>query len=274
MILGSSLVGSRRIYGGNDMFTRAIVRRPCEAMRDGISTAGLGLPDYELAYRQHANYVTALEECGLAVTVLPAEEAYPDGTFVEDTAVMLPSGVILTRPGAVSRRGEVERMRPTLESLFNKVSIIESPGTLEGGDVLMVGSHFYIGISERTNQDGAQQMIGILEQYGLTGCMVHLKEMLHLKSGVSYLERGNLLVYGEFVANPIFSKFTKLRVDHSEAYASNSLWVNDTVLVPQSCPMTALTIKAKGYVVKSLDVSEFQKLDGGLSCLSLRFSDW
>ena len=88
----------------------------------------------------------------------------------------------------------------------------------------------------------------------------------------SYLEGGNLLVYGEFVANPMFSKFSKLEIDESEAYAANSLWVNDTVFVPQGCPMTALTIKSKGYVVKLLDVSEFQKLDGGLSCLSLRFS--
>ena len=111
-------------------------------MIDGISTAELGLPDYELACRQHADYVTGLEGCGLAVTVLPPDLEYPDGTFVEDTAIMLPSGVILTRPGAISRRGEVERIRPTLESLFNNVSVIESPGTLEGGDVLMVGSHF------------------------------------------------------------------------------------------------------------------------------------
>ena len=254
------------------MFTHAIVRKPCEAMIDGISTAGLGLPDYELACRQHADYVTGLEGCGLAVTVLPADLAYPDGTFVEDTAIMLPSGVILTRPGAISRRGEVERIRPTLESLFSDVSIIEPPGTLEGGDVLMVGSHFYIGISERTNHYGAQQMIEILTKHELTGSMVQLKEMLHLKSGVSYLEGGNLLVYGEFAANPVFSKFSKLRIDESEAYAANSLWVNDTVFVPQGCPMAALTIKSKGYVVKLLDVSEFQKLDGGLSCLSLRFS--
>ena len=136
----------------------------------------------------------------------------------------------------------------------------------------MVGAHCYIGISERTNHDGAQQMIAILANHGLTGSTVQLKEMLHLKSGVSYLERDNLLVCGEFVANPVFAKFAKLRVDDSEAYAANSLWVNDTVFVPQGCPMTALAIRSKGYVVKFLDVSEFQKLDGGLSCLSLRFS--
>ena len=99
------------------MFTHAVTRQPCKAMIDGISTAGLGPPDYKLACSQHADYVAALEACGLVVTVLPADQKYPDSTFVEDTAVMLPGAVILTRPGAVSRRGEVLQIRPTLEAL-------------------------------------------------------------------------------------------------------------------------------------------------------------
>ena len=155
-------------------------------MIDGISTAGLGLPDYDLACRQHADYVAALENCGLVVTVLPADQEFPDSTFVEDTAVMLPNAVILTRPGALSRRGEVLEIRPTLEALVGNISMIQSPGTLEGGDVMMVDTHFYIGLSERTNEAGARQMITILESYGLTGSMVALDEMLHLKSCLLY----------------------------------------------------------------------------------------
>ena len=240
-------------------------------MIDGISTAGLGLPDYDLACRQHADYVAALENCGLVVTVLPPDQEFPDSTFVEDTAVMLPNAVILTRPGALSRRGEVLEIRPTLEALVENISMIQSPGTLEGGDVMMVDTHFYIGLSERTNEAGARQMITILESYGLTGSMVALDEMLHLKSGVSYIESDNLLAYGEFIGRPEFKQFDTLQVSDGEAYAANSLWVNGTVFVPQGCPDTANAIESRGYTVGVLNVSEFQKLDGGLSCLSLRF---
>ena len=240
-------------------------------MIDGISTAGLGLPDYDLACRQHADYVAALENCGLVVTVLPPDQEFPDSTFVEDTAVMLPNAVILTRPGALSRRGEVLEIRPTLEALVENISVIQSPGTLEGGDVMMVDTHFYIGLSERTNEAGARQMITILESYGLTGSMVALDEMLHLKSGVSYIESDNLLAYGEFIGRSEFKQFDTLQVSVGEAYAANSLWVNGTVLVPQGYPDTANAIESRGYTVGVLNVSEFQKLDGGLSCLSLRF---
>ena len=253
------------------MFTHAVTRQPCKAMIDGISTAGLGPPDYKLACSQHADYVAALEACGLVVTVLPADQKYPDSTFVEDTAVMLPGAVILTRPGAVSRRGEVLQIRPTLEALVDNISMIHPPGTLEGGDVMKVGTHFYIGLSDRTNEDGARQMITILESCGLTGSMVALDEMLHLKSGVSYIESGNLLAYGEFIGKPEFKQFDTLQVSDGEAYAANSLWVNGTVFVPQGCPDTANAIESRGYTVGVLNVSEFQKLDGGLSCLSLRF---
>ena len=190
------------------IFTRAITRRPCEAMIDGISTAGLGLPDYELACSQHAGYVAALESCGLIVTVLPADQQYPDSTFVEDVAVMLPNAAILTRPGAVSRRGEVLEIRPTLEALVGNISIIQSPGTLEGGDVMMVGTHFYIGLSERTNEAGARQMIVILEKCGLTGSMVALDEMLHLKSGVSYIESETSSLMANLLANQNSSSST------------------------------------------------------------------
>ena len=184
---------------------------------------------------------------------------------------MLPGAVILTRPGAVSRRGEVLQIRPTLEAVFGDISTIHPPGTLEGGDVMMVGTHFYIGLSGRTNEAGARQMIAILEKRGLTGSMVVLKEMLHLKSGVSYIESGNLLAYGEVFGKPEFKQFDILKINGSEAYAANSLWVNGTVLVPQGYSDTATAIESRGYSVRMLNVSEFQKLDGGLSCLSLRF---
>jgi dimethylargininase len=135
----------------------------------------------------------------------------------------------------------------------------------------MVGNHFYIGNSERTNREGADQLIRILEKQGMTGSVVPLKEMLHLKSGLSYLEENRLLISGEFINQPTFDGFQKIEVGPDESYAANSLWINSKVLVPAGFPKTLKKIEQAGYKTIVLDVSEFQKLDGGLSCLSLRF---
>lgn len=253
------------------MFSKAIVKTPCHAMVDGISTAGLGLPNYGKALAQHADYISALKECGLQVTVLPLDENFPDSTFVEDPAIMTPDCAILTNPGAPSRNLETRAMLPAIRKFSENVETIESPGHVEGGDVMMVGTHFYIGLSERTNMAGATQLIGILEKYGLQGSVVELSEVLHLKTGLGYLENNHLLACGEFLDKPEFQKYTLLEVDPDEAYAANSVWVNGTVLTPMGFPKTRRLIETAGYKVREVDVSEFQKLDGGLSCLSLRF---
>jgi dimethylargininase len=136
---------------------------------------------------------------------------------------------------------------------------------------MMVGNHYFIGSSERTNREGAGQLIRILGKYGMTGSMVPLSRMLHLKSGVSYLEANRLLISGELIHHPAFEGFQKMEVDPGESYAANSLWINSRVLVPAGSPNTLKKIEQAGYPTIVLDVSEFQKLDGGLSCLSLRF---
>ena len=120
------------------MFTKAIVRTPCQEMIDGITTADLGKPDYHKALAQHADYVEALIECGLDVTILPADENYPDSTFVEDTALLTPHCAIITNPGAESRKGEVESMIPVVEQFYDRVEFIDAPGTVEAGDIMMV----------------------------------------------------------------------------------------------------------------------------------------
>jgi len=253
------------------MFTNAIVRTPCRAMVSGLSSNNLGRPDYQKALRQHADYVEALNECGLRVTVLPADEDFPDSTFVEDVALLTPRCAILTNPGAPSRRLETRSMLNTLREFYDKVEIIESPGTAEAGDIMMVGDHYYIGLSERTNRTGAEQVITILEAHGLRGSMIALTEVLHLKTGLGYLENGNLLACGEFLGNQEFQQYNILEVDPDEAYAANSVWINGIVLTPAGFPKTRSLIENAGYKVREVDVSEFQKLDGGLSCLSLRF---
>jgi len=253
------------------MFTQAIVRTPCPELIHGLTTAQLGTPDFEKALTQHRAYIQALRECGLKVTVLPADSRYPDSTFIEDVALCTSKGVVITRPGATSRRGEIKGMKEILAPFFEHIEMIELPGTLEAGDVMMVGDHYYIGLSERTNAEGGHQLIKILESWGLSGSMVPLQEVLHLKTGLSYLENNNLLVCGEFVNAPVFKDFNRIIVDASEAYAANSLWINGHALVPAGFPKTKAKIEAIGYPMIELDVSEFEKLDGGLSCLSLRF---
>lgn len=252
-------------------FTRAIVRTPSQSMVDGLTSAALGKPDYENALKQHAEYIEALKTCALEVTVLPADELYPDSTFVEDVALLTPHCAIITNPGAPSRNGETDNIIPIVREFYEMVECIQSPGTVEAGDIMMVGSHYYIGLSERTNQNGADQMISILEKYGMSASIIHLSEVLHLKTGLSYLENNYLLACGEFLHKPEFHQYQILEVDNDEAYAANSIWINDTVLIPAGFPETRNLIKATGCEICEVDVSEFQKLDGGLSCLSLRF---
>ena len=253
------------------MFSKAIVRRPAPTMVDGITTANLGVPDFEIAKQQHDAYIEALKSCGLAVTVLDAAEKFPDSVFIEDAALLTNACAILTRPGADTRKGEVEIIRDSIRSFYDVVEEIKPPGSVEAGDIMMVGSHFYIGLSDRTNTDGASQMIEILNRHGMTGSSVEMNEFLHLKTGLSYLENNNLLVSGEFVNRQEFSGFNQIFIDTAEAYAANSVWVNGKVLIPAGSPHTNEKIKNAGYDTIELEISEFQKLDGGLSCMSLRF---
>ncbi|MCF6265893.1 MAG: arginine deiminase family protein [Desulfuromusa sp.] len=167
-------------------FTQAIVRKPGQSIISGLSASGWDVPDYPTACEQHRCYIQALEACGLSVHILPAEEAWPDSTFVEDVAVLTPHCAIITAPGTESRRGEVAAIAPVLESYYTDIHRISPPGTLEGGDIMQVGSHYYIGVSNRTNQSGAEQLIAILEKYGMSGSMVTVPNLLHLKTGVTH----------------------------------------------------------------------------------------
>lgn len=237
----------------------------------GLTTANLGVPDYEKALTQHESYVAALRACGLKVKVLEADEDLPDSTFVEDTALLTPHCAIITNPGAPSRRNEIIAIRRALKEFYPGFEEIVDPGTVDAGDIMMVGDHFYVGLSGRTNLDGAEQVINILNKYGMSGSLVKLEKVLHLKTGLAYLENNNLLASGEFIAHPEFDKFNVMAIPEEESYAANCVRINDRVLVPLGYPETRQTIADAGYSVIEVDVSEFRKLDGGLSCLSLRF---
>lgn len=244
---------------------------PCRKMVKGLSSAGLGIPYYNLALEQHQKYIEALTDCGVEVTSIAADENFPDSVFIEDAALLTPVCAIITNPGAPSRKGEIVAVEKTLSKFYLEIERINAPGSLDAGDIMMVGSHYYIGISQRTNHHGANQMIAILKKHGMTGSIIPLKNVLHLKSGVSYLENNTMVISGEFIYKKEFSRFNTIKVDTSESYAANCIWINDTVIIAEGYPKFKESVTAHGYSTIELDMSEFRKLDGGLSCLSLRF---
>ncbi|MBU8869268.1 MAG: hypothetical protein KOO60_00210 [Gemmatimonadales bacterium] len=254
----------------NTNFCQAIVRKPARSLGSGITTAEFGVPDFEKAEWQFAMYVQALEDCGLTVTVLDPLEEFPDAHFVEDTAVVLPDAAILCRPGAASRRGEAEHMAPVL-SRQRELTRINEPGTLDGGDVLLVGTHCLIGLSDRTNKEGATQLGSLLSDHGYTWQTVPVGAGLHFKSSVNHVGNGTLLVSEEFAGNQALARFDQIVVDPAEQYACNTLLLNDRLLLPSGFPDTRRKLETLGLPIFILSTSEFRKMDGGLTCLSLRF---
>jgi dimethylargininase len=251
-------------------FTHAIARQPGADMAAGITTADLGAPETATARAQFEAYVNALTGCGLAVTVLAPLDGHPDAHFVEDTAVVLPERAVIANPGAPSRRGEVDTIAAALSS-FRETVAIRPPGTLDGGDVLMVGSHFFIGLSDRTNPDGADQLRDILAAHGYTVTLVPVADGLHFKSSVNAVAADTLLTTRAFAGHPAFGDFRQIVVPSGEAYAANTLRVNNRLIMPAGFPETRRLLQALGTPIVELDTSEFRKMDGGLTCLSLRF---
>jgi dimethylargininase len=257
----------------SQLFARAIVRGVPETISAGITTAALGRPDAGKAREQHRRYVAALEACGLEVIRLDPDERYPDSAFVEDTAVVTDRCAIVTNPGATEREGEVPAVEATLAEIYGTIERITDPGTVDGGDVLQVGDHFYVGLTRRTNREGAEQLSAILQRYGFGVSLVGLRRFLHLKTGVAYLGGEDLVVAGELVEEDEFRGFDKLVVPPEEEYGANCVRVNDRVLVAAGYEAAKRGVAGRGYDVIELEMSEFRKVDGGLSCLSLRLPE-
>jgi len=247
-----------------------IVRRPCKKFADGITTASLGKPDYELALKQHDGYIEAFKKCGCNVMVLPADERYPDSTFVEDVAIVTEKCPIVTKPGAASRRGEELEITDALKYFYDKIEYLTDDACLDGGDILRVENHFYIGLSARTDLEGARQLIKILNKYGYTASTVPVKQFLHLKTGVVYIGNKTLVATGEFIHNTIFNDFNIIKVEEDEACAVNCITVNGFLLMPKGFEKTKGALLNEGYEIIEVEMSEFEKMDGGLTCLSLR----
>ncbi len=268
------------------MFTRAIVRPPSENFADGLTTSvNLGRPDFAMALTQHEAYCRALETCDLRLVRLEADEEYPDATFVEDTAVLTEKAAILTLPGEQSRRGEVGSIEKALAEFYPDITRVggrsgdtsEKPvetATLDGGDVCEAGEHFFIGVSARTNRSGAEQLARVVGEFGYTSSLVDMRaspRILHLKSGIAYLDDNRLVLIDELAERQEFSEYEHVRITAREEYAANCVRVNEHVLVAAGHPNFEGTLRRLGYRTIAIEMSEFQKMDGGLSCLSLRF---
>lgn len=255
-------------------FTKAIVCPPSANFADGLTTVSLGRPDFERAVEQHRAYCEALEAAGLGVRWLEADAEYPDSTFVEDAAVVTLGWAVITRPGAASRTGEILRMAEVLSEYYETLDAIRAPGTVDGGDICEIGDRFVIGISDRTNEEGARQLGEILSAHGCTSSTVDIRGVdgiLHLKSGLTYIGDGRMLVIDSLLDKVTIEGVELVVVPTGEEYAANCIRVNEHVFMPAGFPRLRKILTDLNYHTVALEMSEFEKMDGGLSCLSLRF---
>lgn len=253
-------------------FTRAITRRPGKSITRGLRAVDTGAPDLDLMLQHHADYVAALKSTGAQVIELAPAEAFPDAVFVEDTALCLPEGAVLMRPGAPSRLGEVDEIAPVIRQFFGDVRRIEGPGTIEGGDILTTGREVLVGQSARTSADGIAELAAILADWGRVLREVRVPEgVLHFKTDCSLLDGGTILSTERLAASGCFEGYRVLLTAPGEEAAANAIRFNDLVLMAAGFPATAQRLRDAGYAVREIGNSECAKLDGGMSCLSLRF---
>ena len=249
----------------------AIVQPPSASLVSGLTTLDLGAPDPVLASIQHSAYCAALQAAGVKLVVMKPNAQFPDGTFVEDVAICLKDHAIITRPGAESRRGETANVASALSDYYGSFDRIIVPGTVDGGDILEIEGKFFIGLSKRTNTAGAAQLADVLARHGHTSVTVIFDHFLHLKSGVSYLGNGVVLLAEQFADLDEFKNYERIIVPVEEAYAANALEINGAIFMAKGFATTEHLVRARFDNVTILDMSEFEKVDGGLSCLSLRF---
>jgi len=252
-------------------FDRAIVRRPATSVTKGLRATDRGDPSYPGVKREHDAYVAALREAGVHVEVLEPLEEYPDSIFVEDPALVFTAGAITLRPGAASRAGEALAMNAVLARHFKKV--LQLPrGFVDGGDVLRTAEKVMIGLSARTNLEGAEALIECLAAIGQSGVIVKTPDKnLHFKSGLSLLDDVTVLTARRQSGSGVFSGFKEILVAPGEEAAANALRVNDRVFVGADFPVTIALLSKAGFQVVPLPTAEIRRIDAGLSCMSLRW---
>ena len=254
-------------------FTHAIARLPATTIVDGLRAVDTGAPNLSRFRQHHGDYVDALRSTGAVVEVLPRLEQFPDSVFVEDAALCLPEGAVLMRPGAPSRLGEARAMAPHLAKHDEEVHSIEEPGFIEGGDILTTGREILVGQSARTNREGIEALRNIVVRWGYAVREVSTPDgVLHFKTDCSLLDEETILATPRVGASGCFEGYRVIHTAEGEDACANSVRFNDLVVVPAGFPKTAERLASSGYNVRPVANTEAAKLDGGMSCLSLRFS--
>jgi dimethylargininase len=250
--------------------TRALVRRPSLRLAEGELTHLVRTAvDVPVALLQHAAYLALLARHGLASIELPELPDYPDGLFVEDIVVSIDGQLVLTRPGAASRRGEVDSADVTLRALGLASARIAAPATLDGGDVLVLDRHVLVGRSTRSNEAAHEQLRALLHGTRRSVVRVDVERALHLKTGVTRLPDGSLIAYADFVDIALLEGLGYRVLRASEPSGSDVLCLGDSVVLPSDAPRTAADLKQHSYKVECIDISELQKLEAGVTCMSV-----
>ena len=259
--------------GRSFRFTDFLCRRPSRSVARGIRDGSGPDPDPALFESQHDAYVQALMDVGGNVTVLPAQEEFPDSVFIEDPAIVTGSTAIVLRPGAASRLGEAAALRPSLTEVFSDVIDLPGAGCVDGGDVMLTDDEALIGQSARTNQEGFDALARVLVDFGYRARrVVTPPTILHFKTDCGLLDSETIFASRALHSTGCFQGYRVIEAPEGETSAANLIRVNDHVLISAGHPRTEDLLTAKGYEVKVLDTSEAAKVDGGLSCLSLRFA--
>lgn len=254
-------------------FTHAIVRKPSHSITDGLRAVDIGAPDIDLFSRHHSDYIAALASTGAKVTTLEAMEDFPDSVFIEDAALCLDEGAIVMRPGAPSRLGEAAAIAPVLSGFYDEVVAIEGTGYIEGGDVLTTVREILVGTSARTDSSGIEELRRLAARWGYDVRKVKTPEgVLHFKTDCSLLDEETILATQRLSASGCFNGYRIIHTAEGEEACANAIRFNELVLMPSGFPKTAELLDKAGYTIRTIGNSEAAKLDGGMSCLSLRFS--
>ncbi len=254
-------------------FTHAITRRPSASITQGLRAVDTGAPNLDRFLQDHADYVTALRSTGAVVIELPPLDAFPDAVFVEDTALCLPEGAVLMRPGAPSRLGEVAEMAPSLRALYPDLREIAAPGHIEGGDILTTEREILVGLSARTDAAGVAALTDAVAGWGYDVRVVETPpDILHFKTDCALLDGETILSTKRLADSGCFTGYRVIHVADGEEAAANAIRFNDLVICPAGFPKTAEALMKAGYDVVTVGNTEAAKLDGGMSCLSLRFT--
>lgn len=253
-------------------FNNALVRTPCHAIVNGLRAVDVGAPSYQTVLDEHAAYVAALQASRVAVETLPALDTFPDSMFVEDPALVFTEGAIVMRPGAQSRFGEAAEMAPVLKRRFARVIDLKGPGFADGGDILVLQDRVMIGLSDRTNQTGAEALSDALRALGKNPVIVQTPaNVLHFKSDCSLLDERTILSTARLAASGVFEGLDVILTPEGEEGAANALRINDRVLLGAAFPKARARLEQAGYHVIPLATGEIAKVDAGLSCMSLRW---